>query len=327
MYMNIFKKQFNFTILVLTYNSDWIKTKQTLLSILEQENVLFEIVIADDGSQNNNFDKIKELFDDQNFSNYKLIENKKNQGTVKNLISGLKIASGSYIKPISPGDFFYSKNSLKMALNYITNDKQEASAYFGRTLYYILDAKKQIELTNQSNPHDIRPYLIQNIKKIKKNYFIRLDTILGASVIYKTESLRNHLLQICSFVKFAEDYSLICMLSEDENIRLLTDEKNNPEYFICYECDTGISTQKQSKWHTILHNELEKTFKYLYDKKLISSGIYKANFSKSKFQRFIYHIIYDFGFYIKNKIKKSNSTNFKNFLPDTYFLSHLLEVH
>ena len=45
-----------FTIIVITYNSDFSKIKKTLLSILEQQDVEFEVIIADDGSVNNNFD-------------------------------------------------------------------------------------------------------------------------------------------------------------------------------------------------------------------------------------------------------------------------------
>ena len=314
-----------FTILVVTYNSDFSKTKQTLLSILEQEDVKFEIIISDDGSKNNNFDLIKSFFADKSFANYKLVENKENQGTVKNLLSGLNAASCDFIKPISPGDFFYSKKSLKMAEDFIIQDNKEASAYFGRTAYYNFKDNKLNLQSNQSNPHDIRPYLVHNKNKIKKNYFIRLDTILGASVIYKTESLKRYLLQICDFVKFAEDYSMICMLANNEKIKVILNE-NKPDFFIWYESDTGISTQKQSKWHTILFDELEKTFKYLCEKKLISAHIYMANFSSSNFKRFFFHILYDIIFYIKNKLRKSNSIGWDNSFPDISFISHLLEV-
>lgn len=314
-----------FTIIVITYNSDFSKIKKTLLSILEQEDVEFEIIIADDGSINNNFDSIKSFFTENKFNNFKLVENKKNQGTVKNLISGLNAASGEFIKPISPGDFFYSKKSLKMAQDFIMHDNKEASAYFGRTAYYSFNDNNLKIQTEQSNPHDIQPYLAQNEKKIKNNYFIRLDTILGASVIYKTESLKSHLLQICNFVKFAEDYTLISMLANNEKIKLILNG-DNPDFFIWYESDTGISTQKQSKWHKILHDELEKTFKNLCDNKLISPHIYMANFSTSKFLRFFFHIIFDPFFYIKNKFKKANSIGWNNLMPDTSFISHLLEV-
>ncbi|MBR5401585.1 MAG: glycosyltransferase [Treponema sp.] len=313
------------TVLLLTYNSSWIKTKQTLLSIIEQENVLLEIIVSDDGSQENNFTNIQSFFSKHNFNNFKLVNNQKNQGTVKNILSGLQVASGEYVKPISPGDFFYSKDSLQKAVSFIQKDNNSASAYFGKSAYYSQCNNTVLLDEEKSNPIDIRPYLINDTQEIKRNYFIRLDTILGASVIYKRDSFVNHLSYLSEFVTFAEDYSLISLLANNETIKLLTDEKNDPFYFIWYESDTGISTQKQSKWHTILFNELNKTFKSLCDKKLISNGIYKANFSTSKIQRFYYHLTKDMVFYIKNKFKKASCIGWNNEKPDTLLITHLLE--
>ena len=315
-----------FTVLLLTYNSDWVKIKQTLLSIIEQENVSFEIVISDDGSKENNSDKIIHFFEENNFTKFKIVQNQNNQGTVQNILSGLKVVSGEFVKPISPGDFFYSKDSLKKAYDYILKDNKQASAYFGRTAYYSLNDNKPIIQTGLSHPHDIRPYQKQNYRKIKRNYFIRHDTILGASVIYHTEAFKNHLLNLSDFVKFAEDYSLISILASNQKIKLITNETNTEDFFIWYESATGISTQKQSKWHEILYSELEKTFRYLYENKLISHSIYDSNFSPSKIKRFSIHITKDTFFYIKNKLIKTKSIGFDNLNPDSSFLTHLLEV-
>ena len=101
-----------FSVLMLTYNSSWDKTRQTLYSVLVQKDVSFEIIIADDGSDENNFEKIREYLAAWDFTTYYLVANEQNQGIVRNFNSGLVLCKGEYIKPLSPGDFLYDENTL-----------------------------------------------------------------------------------------------------------------------------------------------------------------------------------------------------------------------
>lgn len=63
----------------------------------------YEIVVSDDGSEENCFDKIEAYFTAHQFANYTLIPHEKNQGTVKNLIDGLAKAKGKYVRDFGPG--------------------------------------------------------------------------------------------------------------------------------------------------------------------------------------------------------------------------------
>ena len=101
-----------FSVLMLTYNSSWNKTRQTLYSVLVQKDVSFEIIIADDGSEENNFEKICDYLAAWNFTAYSLVANERNQGIVRNFNSGLVLCKGEYIKLLSPGDFLYDENTL-----------------------------------------------------------------------------------------------------------------------------------------------------------------------------------------------------------------------
>ena len=78
-----------FSVLLVTYNSEWNDIKRTLDSIINQEFDSFELIISDDGSKDNKFAQIKKYMGDNHFDDYKLIEHKENQGTVKNLIRKL----------------------------------------------------------------------------------------------------------------------------------------------------------------------------------------------------------------------------------------------
>lgn len=293
-----------FSVLVVTYNSEWNKTRQTLLSIIQQEKVSFEVVIADDGSKNNNFDKITELFKEKSFINYKLVANKENKGTVRNFLTGLDVCSGQYIKPLSPGDYFYNNCSLYNSLQYIKENK--ASVYFGTPAFYSrIDNEQIIIPTEPANPKDLRPYLNNNDKLIKHNYFTHNDSIIGATVIYEADSIKKHLITLSSFVKYAEDYVIYLMLANNEKIRYIQFTKDEM-FFVWYEYNSGISTQNNSKWHQILCDELSNTFKYLVDNKSINQIYYNRRFSKSQITRFLSNLLLNPIYYIKTRFLHLN---------------------
>ena len=56
------------SVVLVTYNTKWEKTRRTLESILMQKKIDFEIVISDDGSEITNYEKIIEFFRENNFS-------------------------------------------------------------------------------------------------------------------------------------------------------------------------------------------------------------------------------------------------------------------
>ncbi|SEQ81443.1 Glycosyl transferase family 2 [Treponema bryantii] len=311
-------EEITLSILFVTYNSDLTKTKETLLSIIQQKNVSFEIIIADDGSKQNNFEDIKNFFQNHNFNNYKLVDNKENQGTVKNFISGLNNCSGKYVKPISPGDFFYSDFSLSNAYEFIKQNK--ASVYFGRTAYYSYENNKVSLFNNLANPKDLRPYKKQKLNIIKRNYFARRDSLLGASVIYNTDIIKSYIQTLSQFVKYAEDYSIFLMLANNEKISYMDFNNSNENFFIWYESSSGISTQVNSKWHDILLNELKNTYQYLLDKKMLSQKYYDCIFSRSKLTRFRLQLLLDPVYYLSNKIKKVSNKGWSTSIPDTALL-------
>ena len=85
---------YSVSVVVVTYNPSWDKEKETLDSILKQKGISIEIIIADDGSKENNFSLVKEYFEKNEFNDYKLVFNPVNKGTVYNTYSGLLADEG-----------------------------------------------------------------------------------------------------------------------------------------------------------------------------------------------------------------------------------------
>ena len=136
------------SVVVVTYNSLYEKLEYTLQSVIWQQNVDFEIIIADDGSKSFDKERVVNWFDSKGFKDYKLVLNKENQGTMKNFISGWKAATGKYVKELSPGDLLYNKNTLEKSVRYM--EEYKLGFAFGLAASY----KKEndcIELLNIMN--------------------------------------------------------------------------------------------------------------------------------------------------------------------------------
>jgi len=238
--------KYDMSVVVLCYEPDTQSLKNTLNSIIRQENCKYEIIIADDGSKKEYFSEIRQWLNDQNIKNVVFVKNEKNGGTVKNFISGLLVAQGKYVKDISPGDYLYSKDVLYSIVKYM--DEYKSKVCFGNAVYYYEENGK-LQLKGKQNPVDLKPYKTNNKKIIKKNYIYFQDYILGACFAFERECILKYATLISPYVLYAEDISVICMVYDGISVDYL--EKD----IIWYECGSGISTSGNSKWNNILRNE------------------------------------------------------------------------
>lgn len=237
------------SILILTYNTLWEKLEKTIDSILEQESVSYQIVISDDGSTIDYFDKVEELFKSKNFADYILIKNGKNGGTVKNAISGLSVAKGYYTKLISPGDRLFEKNTLREWLEFIKDEDWS----FSEARY--CDVANNI-LHVVTNPQNVSLYINGNNHNKRWNYIAVGDLPLGAAVIGKTKLQLKYCKKLYEAgVKYAED-NMWRLMMFDGIVGIFY-----PKITICYEHGSGISTSKKNKWRKLLKKDWNSTNK------------------------------------------------------------------
>ena len=87
-----------FTVIVTHYNQmNFIK--ESVISVLKQSYKNVELIICDDCSKTFDAKKVKEIIEKNNKKNYeyKILQGKKNVGTVKNLNNALKKVTGDYV--------------------------------------------------------------------------------------------------------------------------------------------------------------------------------------------------------------------------------------
>lgn len=146
--MNCFANSENnvFSVVVLCYNNQQYLSV-CLDSIISQNYPAIEIIVADDGScefdTNKHIEYITSL-NKGNVVNFCVYQNEKNLGTVLNVNTALKKATGKYIKIIAGDDALFDENTLKNA----------ASALIESPCGIISSnvAKCDIELQNPSKP-------------------------------------------------------------------------------------------------------------------------------------------------------------------------------
>ena len=83
---------YDFSVVVLSYHPDKEKLMATLRSVVMQKGVSFEIIVADDGSPDFFEADIRAVL--EGVVDYQIIAHEQNQGTVKNLLDGVKAARG-----------------------------------------------------------------------------------------------------------------------------------------------------------------------------------------------------------------------------------------
>ena len=235
------------SVILVTYNSSWEKTRKTIESILRQKQVDFEIVISDDGSDITNYDKIEEFFREKKFEDYVLVHNKENVGTIKNCIRALNYSQGIYIKAMSPGDLLL-ENSLKTLYEAILFTQKKW--VFGRMMCVADSSKQEMEcVAFHLGPQDIKPYEDNNVDLIKYNYICGGDKIAVTTILIEKETWLFYLKQISKYLKYVEDYSYELMINDGIIPAYV------PTNVEIYEIGHGISTSNDEKWNRILSDE------------------------------------------------------------------------
>ena len=141
------------SIIVLSYkNGDMLF--ETLDSILSQDYQNIEIIICDDASPEFDTSKIERYFHNKagkNITNYIIIVNSQNVGTVKNINIGIKASNGVFIKAIAGDDMLAAPSVCTRQIQYL-REKKDIEVVTGNT----------IECDGNMNPISYSGFLFDN---------------------------------------------------------------------------------------------------------------------------------------------------------------------
>lgn len=226
------------SVIMAIYNPVWDKCLFTLNSIMGQEKVDLELIITDDGSECNLFNTFDLYFQQRGFHNYKLIEHKTNQGTVNNYYDGLRIASGEYVKLISPGDALYNETTLFEWSKFLSESGKLWS--FGNSVFYSIKNDSRFIVKHPAFPMMIDCYCSHDDATCRWNYVVLEDYASGAAMICDRLLMHSYLIRFINTMKYTEDIIHAAMMYDGIT----------PAFFdrnvVFYEYGTGVSTSNNS---------------------------------------------------------------------------------
>lgn len=297
----------SFSVLILTYNTDYRRIILSIESVLRQNFSNYEIIIADDASENNHFADIQNYFKEKNFTDYTLIKNDTNLGTVINFYNAIKKAKGKYIKGLGAGDLLYDNNTLMEMYNFLHSNNYKCC--FGRLSSFYTRNRKIIK-SGFSAPEDLDIYRSNNIpvKLILFNLVNSHDWISGSTMFFDREYMLKYIKELIGRVKYTEDLVQILIYLDKGRIYYFD------KYVIWYEQGAGISTGKSIKWKHIIQKDFDNFYKHIK---------VKYGFSKSKVKKYN-NLLNVFNYLMKlillNNNKSSNSNKCIGFLDEKSFL-------
>lgn len=272
---------FEVSIIFITYNSKWEDIKNTLDSILKQENIEFEVVISDDGSEKNYYGQMEEYFGENNFDKYTFVYNTENVGTIRNCIKALNAAKGRYVKAISPGDLLIGATLLADWSKALEKSGRVWS--FGRMICAKNTSDKLLTMVCfHAMPQDVTPYIENDDARARYNFVVCKDRAAGPTILCEKKIWLRYLKQLSTIIKYAEDFSYT-LLVIDGYIPLYF-----PHNVVLYEVGSGISTSDDSKWNSIMQEENSKFYEYIkgYTEQfqLAANGKYNDNLYWSEYR-------------------------------------------
>lgn len=237
------------TVLVVSFNPQLEQIKKTVKSVILQKDVDVEIIVTDDGSAENYFEEIGDVFKYYNYKNFKLLGADKNSGTCKNIVKGLLKATGKYVKTIAPGDYFHNEYVLKNWRDFMEEKKIDVS--FGNSIYYYMGDDEPRPMKVLENPQLCEIYNLDNFsgKYAVLDYLFLKDVPNGACFFAVKDVLLDYMSAIEGKIVYAEDMVYRKMLAD--GIKII----HFDEFVILYEFGTGISTSSDNKWDEIISNE------------------------------------------------------------------------
>lgn len=246
------------SICVLTYRPDYEKLFMTLTSIIRQQGCSYEIIIADDGTLDFRQDLIEAWMAARGITDYYIVRNMENRGTVCNIRNAYAVAHGRYVKPISPGDCLYSDTALAGMLRFMEQEGYRIA--FGRSCYYSRNGA-QVCIHDVMNPYQLRPYLEWNAAAIKEAYLVCHDYANGASFMGEHELVTAYTNHICERIVYTEDAAYTLMVADDIPLGFWN------QNFIWYEFGTGISTGGASLWWERMQEDNHATFALIAERR------------------------------------------------------------
>ena len=226
------------SVVITTFNQPFKVVRRSLDSVLLQEDVRFELIIADDHSSEDLTALYEAYFKNRDFSSYQILRHERNVKTVLNLAHALSLASAPLTKAIDAGDLLYSEHTLRDIVDFSV--AHDILVGFGNITRFWTDSSGALLQATYQAPRDKAAFdagLSQDRRAIFLHQMNTADWIPAPAQFYRTEYYQNLLYRLSSDygVAYCQDFTTVLALIDTPIFYF-----DAPIYW--YEWGTGIST-------------------------------------------------------------------------------------
>lgn len=212
MQLNSFKPLIS--VIICTYNrGDYLKN--CIHSVVRQTNTAWELIIVDDGSDDETFNVVNTYFED--FSNIRYVKHKNIKLALSRNV-GLSLAAGKYVTFLDSDDTFTS-NHLQSRIDLMEKNKTLDLIYGGVLLdeeIFVSDYYKPNALIN------VKECVLGSTFFGKKNVFLELDGFIN--------------------IDYGEDTEFLERASKKFNIKVIT----SPKTYVYTRAEDSITLKKEN---------------------------------------------------------------------------------
>lgn len=239
------------SIITINYNNNS-GLEKTIESIVNQTYKDFEYIIIDGGSTDASVETIKKYA-----SKISYWISEPDKGVYNAMNKGIKVAKGNYVIFMNSGDVFFDKNTLEIAVNYFTSEKD---IYYGNALYYNDKGYERLE----NNPENLSFWHL-------KTFGINHQATFFKRLLFEQIGLYNEQLKICSDWEFL----LKALIKNQASYQKI-------QATICRYDFSGISANPAN--HNLYLAEkdsiLKNTFSILYNDSFLLDEIHSKRFKQ-----------------------------------------------
>lgn len=276
------EKRIEVSVVFVQYNPDLTKTLLSLYALIQQKEISFEIIIADDGSKEDFFEEISDFFHRHSFSNYQLHKNKSNVGTVKNLLGAIKLSKGEYIFNNSPGDILKDKFVLRDLYRFSIG--HQSHCVFSRAIYYHNDESGYKIIVKHCDPLKPKAFNWYLPRMVGKYSLFNRYWILGIVFFRKKAYAVKYLKAIESTSRLVEDNtSALYSVMDGEKIVFFD------RIIAWYEADAPTTDRKASTSRNQISKDFSMTLQ-MVDEKFAKDPLYDfVTPNQNRFVRILKH--------------------------------------
>lgn len=247
------------SVVLMVYNQSIDDILPSIASVIQQKDCDVELVIADDGSEENLQPIIECILHDCGFSRCVYVRNQINKGIVDNLRSGIRAVSGEVVKPLSPGDLLYGPNTLKAIESFCR--ASDTPIGFGKLMGYRAGnfGFESFPYRAPTHPERYKDPSI-GIEELLESQVVFTDWVPGCSLFYSRDFILMYLDRLHDMgIKYSEDLTCPLITLDGARIRFLD------ECVLWYEIGSGVTTSGDNSATRRLYADHRRFYSMLAD--------------------------------------------------------------